>query len=230
MDILKGGAFAESVGANNKTVYQYGLSKIRRDGGSSTIDLGSLVRANGTSTAPYTGHGAVDLDAGVAVVHDAAGTMLNGAVTVGGDHFATVSKDGTIVAADDSVATVLSGGYATHARTVADYIVIESTADGQTLNMDQGDGAIAANKDGVIFRGSHDYTIAGGWMGGMSDGLAPFVFTHSGTGEVKMFGQGNIRRWREKGLVEPVSKRPGKIEYRVSDLRILQQRKQDYFD
>ena len=46
----------------------------------------------------------------------------------------------------------------------------------------------------------------------------------------KMFGQGNIRRWREKGLVEPVSKRPGKIEYRVSDLRILQQRKQDYFD
>ena len=46
----------------------------------------------------------------------------------------------------------------------------------------------------------------------------------------KMFGQGHIRRWREKGLVEPVSKRPGKIEYRVSDLRILQQRKQDYFD
>ena len=46
---------------------------------------------------------------------------------------------------------------------------------------------------------------------------------------VKMFGQGNIRRWREKGLVEPVSKRPGKIEYRVSDLRILQQRKQDGF-
>ena len=45
----------------------------------------------------------------------------------------------------------------------------------------------------------------------------------------KIFGQGNIRRWRQKGLVEPVSKRPGKIEYRLSDLRILQQRKQDYF-
>lgn len=45
----------------------------------------------------------------------------------------------------------------------------------------------------------------------------------------KIFGQGNIRRWREKGLLEPVSKRPGKIEYRLSDLRILQQRKQDYF-
>lgn len=46
----------------------------------------------------------------------------------------------------------------------------------------------------------------------------------------KIFGQGNIRRWRKKGLVEPVSKRPGKIEYRLSDLRILQQRKQDYFE
>ena len=46
----------------------------------------------------------------------------------------------------------------------------------------------------------------------------------------KMFGQGNIRRWRKKGLLEPVSKRPGKLEYRVSDLRILQQRKQDYFE
>ena len=46
----------------------------------------------------------------------------------------------------------------------------------------------------------------------------------------KIFGQGNIRRWREKGLLEPVSKRPGKIEYRLSDLRILQQRKQDYFE
>ena len=46
----------------------------------------------------------------------------------------------------------------------------------------------------------------------------------------KIFGQGNIRRWREKGLLEPVSKRPGKIECRLSDLRILQQRKQDYFE
>lgn len=46
----------------------------------------------------------------------------------------------------------------------------------------------------------------------------------------RLFGQGNIRRWRERGLVAPVSRRPGKIEYRVSDLRLLQQRKQDYFE
>ena len=46
----------------------------------------------------------------------------------------------------------------------------------------------------------------------------------------KLFGQGNIRRWRKQGLVAPLSKRPGKIEYKLSDLRILQQRQQDYFD
>ena len=46
----------------------------------------------------------------------------------------------------------------------------------------------------------------------------------------KLFGQGNIRRWRKKGLIMPLSKRPGKIEYSLSDLKILQQRKQDYFD
>ncbi len=45
-----------------------------------------------------------------------------------------------------------------------------------------------------------------------------------------LFGKGNVLRWREKQLLEPVSKRPGKIEYRLSDLRLLQQRKQDYFD
>lgn len=186
--VLKGGSFTEAVGANNSTLFQNGLSRIRRDGGSSKIDLGRLVRQNGSSGTPYTGHGAVDLESGVAIVHETAGTVLNGSVTVGGDHFATVAADGTIVAADDSVATVLSGGYSTHARTVADYIVIESTADGQTLTMDQGDGAISATKDGVIFRGSHDYTIAGGWMGGMGDGLAPFVFTHSGTGVLTYTG------------------------------------------
>ena len=46
----------------------------------------------------------------------------------------------------------------------------------------------------------------------------------------KMFGQGNILRWRRQGLLKPVSKRPGKIEYRLSELRLLQQRPQDYFE
>lgn len=44
----------------------------------------------------------------------------------------------------------------------------------------------------------------------------------------KKFGSGNVRRWiRERKLV-PFSKRPGKIEYRLSDLRILFNQEQDY--
>ena len=45
----------------------------------------------------------------------------------------------------------------------------------------------------------------------------------------KLFGEGNVRRWvREEKLV-PVSKRPGKIEYRIFDLKRLQERQQEYF-
>lgn len=44
-----------------------------------------------------------------------------------------------------------------------------------------------------------------------------------------MFGRGNVDRWRKQGKIEPC-KRPGKIEYRTSELRLLQQVKQDYFN
>lgn len=44
-----------------------------------------------------------------------------------------------------------------------------------------------------------------------------------------LFGRGNVDRWRRQGKIVPFSKRPGKIEYRTSELRLLQQVKQDYF-
>ena len=43
-----------------------------------------------------------------------------------------------------------------------------------------------------------------------------------------MFGRGNVDRWKRKGWVH-VRKRPGKIEYTTSELRMLQQKEQDYF-
>lgn len=46
----------------------------------------------------------------------------------------------------------------------------------------------------------------------------------------KLYGAGNVRRWISKGQLIPLSKRPGKIEYKVSDLDRLQARQQDYFD
>lgn len=45
----------------------------------------------------------------------------------------------------------------------------------------------------------------------------------------KLFGTGNVRRWVKEEKLIPVSKRPGKIEYRIFDLKRLQERQQDYF-
>ena len=44
----------------------------------------------------------------------------------------------------------------------------------------------------------------------------------------QMFGRRNVERWRREGKVEPC-KRPGKLEYRPAELRLLQRIKQDYF-
>lgn len=44
----------------------------------------------------------------------------------------------------------------------------------------------------------------------------------------EIFGRRNVERWRKQGLV-CCFKRPGKVEYRTADLRLLQRRQQDYF-
>ena len=45
----------------------------------------------------------------------------------------------------------------------------------------------------------------------------------------KLFGTGNVRRWVKEEKLVPVSKRPGKIEYRIFDLKRLKERQQDYY-
>lgn len=45
----------------------------------------------------------------------------------------------------------------------------------------------------------------------------------------KIFGRRNVERWRREGKIIPY-KRPGKVEYRTSDLRLLQRTVQDYFN
>lgn len=44
----------------------------------------------------------------------------------------------------------------------------------------------------------------------------------------EIFGRRNVERWRRQGKVSPC-KRPGKLEYRMADLRLLQRSQQDYF-
>ena len=43
-----------------------------------------------------------------------------------------------------------------------------------------------------------------------------------------MFGRRNVERWKRLGMVQSY-KRPGKVEYRTADLRLLQRQSQDYF-
>ena len=44
----------------------------------------------------------------------------------------------------------------------------------------------------------------------------------------EMFGIRNVERWKRLGMVQSY-KRPGKVEYRTADLRLLQRQSQDYF-
>lgn len=44
----------------------------------------------------------------------------------------------------------------------------------------------------------------------------------------RRFGRANVRRWRDSGMIEPC-RRLQKLEYKVSELRRLQENRQDYF-
>lgn len=45
----------------------------------------------------------------------------------------------------------------------------------------------------------------------------------------ELFGRRNVERWKRQGKVVSY-KRPGKVEYRTANLRLLQRTTQDYFD
>ena len=45
----------------------------------------------------------------------------------------------------------------------------------------------------------------------------------------KLFGRRNVDGWRRQGKVV-CYKRPGKVEYKTADLRMLQKTTQDYFE
>ena len=45
----------------------------------------------------------------------------------------------------------------------------------------------------------------------------------------ELFGRRNVERWKLQGKVVSY-KRPGKVEYRIADLRLLQRTTQDYFN
>ena len=132
---------------------------------------------------------AVDVEDGVVTVDSSlAGQNLKGTYTVGGDHFATVDANGVITEADDSIATKFTGDAST-TRTVVDYIIIEPSGEGQSLTLGAAGNPLVANKDGIIFRGDHDYTIEGGWIGGADTYNGGLIFTCAGTGVLTFSGK-----------------------------------------
>ena len=179
--VLKGGAVAETVGEGNGTTFQNGLTKIRRDGGTSTIYLGTLSPAP-TGAQAYTA--AISYQDGVAqVVASQAGKLLGGNHMVG-DHFAKTDADGFIVAAADNETgdiTTITGSQTT-GRLVNNLFVIEPTEDGQTITLSSATAPFVANWNGMIFRGSHDFTVTGGQFGGTGTWNHSLVFNHVGTG------------------------------------------------
>lgn len=184
--VLKGGAFAETVGDGNGTTFQNGLTKIRRDGGTSTIHLGAITPSATASLASLV---AVDVEDGVATVDSSLVEQnLKGVYTVDGSYFAAVDANGVITKADDSIATKFTGDAST-TRTVVDYIILEPTAAGQTLTLGAASNPLIANKDGMIFRGDYDYTIDGGYIGGANTYNGGLVFTCAGTGALIFSGK-----------------------------------------
>ena len=184
--VLKGGSVAETVGVGNGTTFQNGLTKIRRDGGTSTIHLGAITPS---ATASHGTIVAVDVKDGVVTVDSSlVGQNLKGVYTVDGDSFAAVDADGVITKANDSIATKFTGDAST-TRTVVDYIIIESSGEGQSLTLGAAGNPLVANKDGIIFRGDHDYAIEGGWIGGANTYSGGLIFTCAGTGVLTFSGK-----------------------------------------
>ena len=179
--ILKGGSVSETVGEGNGTTFQNGLTKIRRDGGTSTIYLGTLSPAP-TGAQDYTA--AISYQDGVAqVVASQAGKLLGGNHMVGG-HFAKTGADGFIVAAADNETgdiTTITGSQTT-SRLVNNLFVIEPTEDGQTITLSSATAPFVANWNGMIFRGPHDFTVTGGQFGGTATWNHSLIFNHVGTG------------------------------------------------
>ncbi len=179
--ILKGGSVSETVGEGNGTTFQNGLTKIRRDGGMSTIYLGTLSPAP-TGAQAYTA--AMSYEGGVAqVAPSQAGALLGGNHMVG-DHFAKTDADGFIVVAADnetSDITTITGSQTT-GRLVNNLFVIEPTEDGQALTLNSATAPFVANWNGMIFRGPHDFTVTGGQFGGTATWNHSLIFNHVGTG------------------------------------------------
>ncbi len=174
---LKGGAYAQALGAGGGTTLGAGQSRVRRNGGSSTLALGAITRSLNLGNV-------VDFASGVAST-----TSANTSGLLGSGGFATVDGadwavgDGTItaLASYDSFAVpgtdrnVLQVGSASLVGSTINTLKLDTTEADQVLTLSS--GILTLDRRGVLFVGAHDYEITGGSIRGR-DGYQEELIVH----------------------------------------------------
>jgi autotransporter-associated beta strand protein len=185
---LKGGNYAQALGAGGGTTIGSSQSRVRRTaGGTSTIALGSITRSTTTG-------GTIDFASGVAstTTPNANGTLGTGGygyATVDGSDWATGGGTITALGAYDSFATpgtdknILQTGTGSIAGTTVNTLKIATSGAAQTLTLG---GLLTLSRAGLLFTGSDDYTITGASLRGRTDYQGDLIIHTYGTGALKI--------------------------------------------
>lgn len=187
---LKGGSYAQALGAGSGTTLNAGQSRIRRtDGGASTIALGPIARA-------FNSGAAIDFESGAAST-----TTANGNGILGGIGYATVDKadwavgDGPIAALDAYDSFTTPGTDKNILVTASESVTgmsigtlkIAPAAPGQTLTI--ADGSLLLYRSGLLFTGPHDFTIAGGPIKCRNSYMYDLIVHQHGSGVLTLASQ-----------------------------------------
>jgi fibronectin-binding autotransporter adhesin len=187
---LKGGNYAQELGAGSGTTLSAGQSRIRRiDGGTSTIALGPIARATNSGSA-------IDFESGVASTTTATANGI-----LGGSGYATVDKTdwavggGAIAAltAYDSFTTpgtdknILVTASESVAGTSIGTLKIAPAEPGQSLTLSS--GTLTVYRSGLLFTGPHDFTIGGGSIKCRGDYQYDLIVHQHGSGVLTLASQ-----------------------------------------
>lgn len=180
---LKGGSFAQTLGADSGTTFAQGQSRIRRTGGgASMIALGPITRSGNAAAA-------VNFEPGVASTTSGDADHVlgsRGCFTVDGTDWAT---GGGIISAYTNYTSFASPGTDKHIQVTGDdsagYVTVNTlkiapTAPGQSLSI--AGNTLTLAQGGLLFTGDEDYRIVGNNIRGCTDYLGEMVVHQYGSG------------------------------------------------
>ncbi len=192
--VLKGGSFVQTLGAGSGTKFVNGQSRIRRDGGASTIDLGEITFTTGDGIW-------VDFEEGAARTSSANGSsgILKGysCATVGGSNWAAADENGFIVPVNDyTTFSEMSGNKHILATETSETIPNGSSVYINTLKADTSNTGIDITKNdtgtlviqcgGLMMTGGNDLTISGGKIKGWNSHPGDLIIVQNGTGKMTL--------------------------------------------